>query len=199
MFIWRNFSEPQEYLPTLSLMESKAEKIRTNNDLEEVWLLEHPSLYTKGTSGEKSELLEPERFPVYEIGRGGRYTYHGPGQRIGYLLLDLRLRRLGVKEFIKEVEAWLIRALKEIGVTASVKEDKIGVWVDDTKIAAIGFRIIHGVSTHGFALNVNPELGNFKGIIPCGIQDFGVTSLKELGFNLSLSEVDEILKETCPF
>ena len=199
MFTLKTFSTPQDYLSTLSLMEEKAENIRKNNALEEIWFLEHPSLYTKGTSGRESELLAANLLPVYEIGRGGRYTYHGPGQRIGYLMLDLRARRLGVKEFIRMVEDWLITALKEIGINASVKEDKIGVWVGDAKIAAMGFRIIHGVSTHGFALNVNPDLSYFKGIIPCGIKDFGVTGIKALCKDISLAEVDKILERTCPF
>ncbi len=195
----KKFSTPQEYLSSIFSMESVARNIRLNNSLEEIWFLEHPSLYTKGTSGEERELLAKNLLPVYEIGRGGRYTYHGPGQRVGYLMIDLRLRRLGVKVFIHTVEDWLIKSLSDLGVKASRKTDKIGVWIGEEKIAAMGFRIIQGVSTHGFALNVNPDLEYFKGIIPCGIEDLGVTSLQALGIRISLSELDEILEKHCPF
>jgi lipoyl(octanoyl) transferase len=199
----KTFASPQPYLKTIAKMEKAAENIRKYGAPEQIWLLQHPNLYTRGISAKDDELLDPARLPVYESGRGGKFTFHGIGQRIGYIMLNLPARSLGVKAFISLTENWLIDALSLLSVPAFTKPGLIGVWVNDNgedkKIAAIGVRILHGVSTHGFALNVSPDMTHFKGIIPCGLKDCAVTSLAALGVRKSLAQVDSALRQTNPF
>lgn len=199
----KTFSAPLPYLETVADMEKTAENIRSGTAPEQIWLLQHPDLYTRGISAKDDELLDPARLPVYESGRGGKFTFHGIGQRIGYIMLNLPARSLGVKAFISLTENWLIDALGLLGVPAFIKPGFIGVWVsdkgEDKKIAAIGIRILHGISTHGFALNVSPDMAHFAGIVPCGIRGGAVTSLAELGIEKSLAQVDSALRQTNPF
>lgn len=186
-------------------MEARAKAIRNAGARECIWLLEHPSLYTAGTSARAGDLLEPDRFPVFEAGRGGEYTYHGPGQRVAYVMLDVAQRGRDVRAFVKSLEAWIIKALAEFNIDAFTRGGRVGVWVDRTrpggtlredKIAAIGIRLKRWVSFHGISLNVEPDLSHFNGITPCGIADphFGVTSLVDLGRPVSLMETDAALR-----
>jgi lipoyl(octanoyl) transferase len=165
-----------------------------------VWLLEHPPLFTAGTSADPAELTNPQHFPVYEAGRGGRYTYHGPGQRVGYVLLDLERRGKDIRRFVHSLEQWMIDTLAELGVDAHRAPGRIGIWVGDgaseAKIGALGVRVKRWVTLHGFALNVAPDLSHFGGIVPCGISEFGVTSLAEQGKHLPLTRVDAALKRS---
>jgi lipoyl(octanoyl) transferase len=165
---------------------------------ERVWLLEHPPLYTAGTSARDSDLLEP-RFPVYGSGRGGQYTYHGPGQRVGYVMLDLKRRKPDVRAYVRDLEEWLIRALASFNVKGERRGDRVGIWVTrsggrEDKIAAIGVRLRRWISFHGVSLNVDPDLSHFSGIVPCGVREHGVTSLVDLGLPVSMSDVDVALK-----
>src|SRR3954471_15096838 len=173
------------YPEALADMEARAADIRAGTARERIWLLEHPPLYTAGTSTDPAELFNPAGFPVYEAGRGGRYTYHGPGQRVGYVLLDLDRRGRDVRRFVCALEDWLIAALAELGVAARRAPGRIGIWVDhdgqEAKVGALGLRIRRWVTMHGFSLNLCPELSHFSGIVPCGIADFPVTSLGEMG------------------
>jgi len=196
---WRLSSGLTPYLEALSYMEDRAAKIAANEAAEEIWLLEHPPLYTAGTSAQDSDLISPSRFPVYPAGRGGQYTYHGPGQRVAYVMLDLRQRGRDVAAFVRGLEQWIIDSLAEFNVTAERRCGRVGVWVthDDgreEKIAAIGVRLRKWVSFHGIAINVNPDLSHFGGIIPCGISDHGVTSLKALGIDAQINDIDMALK-----
>lgn len=185
-------------------MEARVAAIADGTASELVWLLEHPPLYTAGSSAERSELLSPERFPVFETGRGGRFTYHGPGQRVAYVMLDLRTRGRDVRAFVQALEAWLIDALAKFGVAGETRDDRIGVWTrapdgsrfGEAKIAALGVRLRRWVSFHGVALNVSPDLSHFEGITPCGIADprFGVTSLGALGVAADMDAVDASLR-----
>jgi lipoyl(octanoyl) transferase len=189
------------YPEAVAAMERRVAGIRAGIAPEMVWLLEHPPLYTAGTSAKDSDLLEPARLPVFPTGRGGQYTYHGPGQRVGYVLLDLQQRGADVRVYVAKLEEWLIRTLAAFNVKGERRPGRIGIWVDrgggrEDKIGAIGVRIRHWVSYHGVALNVDPDLGNFAGIVPCGIRGYGVTSLWDLGVTPSLAEVDTALKET---
>jgi lipoyl(octanoyl) transferase len=184
-------------------MDARAEAIASGGASELVWLVEHPPLYTAGTSAKPQELIEA-RFPVHVTGRGGQFTYHGPGQRVAYAMLDLRRRGPDVRRYVATLEEWVIRTLAEFNVTGERRADRIGVWVrrpdkgdgHEDKIAAIGIRIRRWVSLHGLALNVDPELGHFSGIVPCGVADrrFGVTSLTALGHPVSMPEVDAVLR-----
>ena len=195
------------YPQALAFMEARAEAIRSGEAGELVWLVEHPPLYTAGTSAKPSDLIEPDRFPVYDAGRGGEYTYHGPGQRVAYVMLDLKRRREDVRAFVASLEAWIIGALEEFGITGEVREDRVGVWVRrpqrpeiapgipaEDKIAAIGIRLRKWVSFHGISLNVEPDLGHFGGIVPCGITGYGVTSLVDLGLPVSMADADVALR-----
>jgi len=170
---------------------------------ETVWLLEHPPLYTAGTSADASDLLQPDRFPVHRTGRGGEFTYHGPGQRVAYVLLDLKRRRPDVRAYVHALEEWLIRALDRLGVEGERRDGRVGIWVRRTdrgeplredKVAAIGVRVRRWVTFHGIALNVEPDLSHFDGIVPCGISGHGVTSLVDLGVLVGMTEVDAALK-----
>jgi lipoyl(octanoyl) transferase len=182
---WRVSPGLVPYEEALAEMEARAAAIRSAGARELVWLLEHPPLYTAGTSADPAELFNPEGFPVYEAGRGGRYTYHGPGQRVGYLLLDLDRRGRDVRRFVCALEDWLIATLAELGVAARRAPGRIGIWVDhegsEAKVGALGLRVRRWVTLHGFSVNLCPELSHFSGIVPCGIADFPVTSLGEMG------------------
>ncbi|NMG38603.1 lipoyl(octanoyl) transferase LipB [Chelativorans sp. ZYF759] len=188
------------YPEALALMEARARAIAEGDAGELVWLVEHPPLYTAGTSARQSDLVEPGRFPVFDAGRGGQYTYHGPGQRVAYLMLDLKRRRQDVRAFVQALEEWIIRALARHDIAGERRETGVGVWVERPdgpgaeKIAAIGIRLRRWVSFHGIAINVRPDLSHFAGIVPCGIPGAGVTSLAERGVDLSLAEFDRSLK-----
>jgi lipoyl(octanoyl) transferase len=196
---WRVGEEPVAYEEAVAEMERRAQAIRDEHAHELVWLLEHPSLYTAGTSAVNSELLLPDRLPVHQTGRGGRFTYHGPGQRIGYLMLDLRERECDVRAFVRNVEDWIIDTLAAFNLTGVRRQGRVGIWIDrgngrEDKIAAIGIRIRRWVSYHGMAINIDPDLSHYEGIIPCGIEGHGVTSFAELGVKASMAEVDAALK-----
>lgn len=199
---WRVDAPPVPYPDALSDMEQRAAAIHAGEAGERVWLLEHPPLYTAGTSADVAELLDP-RFPVYDAGRGGKYTYHGPGQRIGYLNINLGERGKDVRNFVHNVEGWVIDTLADFDVSARRAEGRIGIWTDDldgreAKIGAIGVRVRRWVTLHGFSVNVAPDLSHFTGIVPCGISEFPVTSLAALGKNVSMAEFDEALRRHFP-
>ncbi|HET9146290.1 MAG TPA: lipoyl(octanoyl) transferase LipB [Sphingomicrobium sp.] len=195
---WRVSEGQVPYDEALSFMNDRAAAIRDGTASECVWLLEHPPLFTAGTSADSAELFNPQSFPVFEAGRGGRYTYHGPGQRVGYVMLDLEKRGKDIRCFVHALEGWMIDALAELGVTARREPGRIGIWVgegdDEAKIGALGVRVKRWVTLHGFAINVAPDLSHFSGIVPCGISDFGVTSLAKLGKQMPLTRVDAALK-----
>jgi len=202
---WRISDQPVDYPEALTFMERRVADIRAGTAPETVWLLEHPPLYTAGTSARAADLLIPSRFPVHQTGRGGQYTYHGPGQRVAYVMLDLTARGGDLRDFVWRLEEWLIRTLALFAVKGERRCGRVGVWVDmapynqpgvEKKIAALGVRVRRGVSFHGIALNVEPELDHFAGIVPCGIRDHGVTSLADLGHLVSLAEVDAALRES---
>jgi lipoyl(octanoyl) transferase len=182
---WRVSPGLTPYPEALAEMEARAEAIRAGEAAELVWLLEHPPLYTAGTSADPAELFNPEGFPVFAAGRGGRYTYHGPGQRVGYVMIDLDRRGRDVRRFVGALEDWLIATLAELKVAARRAPGRIGIWVDrdgtEAKVGALGLRIRRWVTMHGFSVNLAPELSHFSGIVPCGIADFPVTSLGEMG------------------
>jgi lipoyl(octanoyl) transferase len=198
---WIATDEPVAYPDALAAMKDRATAIAAGQADEAVWLVEHPPLYTAGTSAVPGDLLDPHRFPVYEAGRGGEYTYHGPGQRVAYVMLDLRARGRDVRCLVEGLEGWIIDTLAAFNVRGEIRDGRIGVWVPrpghpggESKIAAIGVRVSRWVTTHGIALNVSPDLGHFAGIVPCGISDRGVTSLEDLGQIVSMPEVDTALR-----
>jgi lipoyl(octanoyl) transferase len=195
---WRISDAPVPYQEALAFMEQRAAAIRDGTAKECIWLLEHPPLFTAGTSADPAELFNPLDLPVYEAGRGGRYTYHGPGQRVGYVMLDLDKRGRDIRCFVHSLEGWMIDALGELGVEAHRAPGRIGIWVGDgpeeAKIGALGVRVKRWVTLHGFALNVAPDLAHFTGIVPCGIAEFGVTSLDMLGKQIPMTMVDAALK-----
>lgn len=198
---WRTSSRVIDYPDALHFMEERAGEIRVGHAPEAVWFLEHPPIYTAGTSADKKDLLSPNRFPVYSTGRGGEYTYHGPGQRVAYVMLDLTKRRNDIRAYVRNLEAWIIASLARVGVIGERREGRVGIWVPDgaggeKKIAAIGVRVRRWVTFHGIAVNVSPDLSHFDGIVPCGIADHGVTSLKALGMSTTLNDLDKILKKT---
>lgn len=188
------------YDEAVSFMEARVAAIRSGEADELVWLLEHPPLYTGGTSANPADLLSAD-FPVYQTGRGGEYTYHGPGQRVIYAMLDLKQRQQvpDIKKYVCQLEEWVIRTLARLGVAGERRAGRVGIWVvtpqGEKKIAAIGVRIRHWVTYHGIAINVNPDLLHFRGIVPCGIAEYGVTSLHDLGISCSMDALDAILKE----
>ena len=188
------------YDEALAFMERRAAAIRDGTAKECIWLLQHPPLFTAGTSADVSELINPLGFPVHEAGRGGRYTYHGPGQRVGYVMLDLEKRGKDIRRFVHALEQWMIDALGQFGVNAHRAEGRIGIWVGEgpaeEKIGALGVRVKRWVTLHGFAINVDPDLSHFGGIVPCGISEFGVTSLVKLGKQIPLTRVDAALECT---
>ena len=196
---WRISAAPVDYADALAEMEQRVAGIIAGEARELVWLLEHPPLYTAGTSAAAGDLLAPERFPVYRAGRGGQYTYHGPGQRIAYVMLDLNRRRRDVRLFVRCLEEWLIAALARLGVQGERRDGRIGIWVRrgggrEDKIAAVGIRLRHWVSFHGVSLNIDPQLEHFSGIVPCGVRGHGITSLADLGLNAGTQDVDEALR-----
>lgn len=197
---WRTGGAPVSYPEAVAFMEARVEAIRAGQAPETVWLLEHPPLYTAGTSADSADLIDAARFPVYASGRGGQYTYHGPGQRVAYVMLDLNRRGRDVRVYVHNLEEWLIRTLARFGVRGERRDGRVGIWVahngTEVKIAAIGVRIRRWVTFHGVALNVAPDLSHFAGIVPCGISTYGVTSLKALGIDASMDEVDAALKDS---
>ncbi len=197
---WRTSRELVPYSDAVAFMEQRVDAIVRGDSGECVWLLQHPPLYTAGSSADPAELVDPGRLPVFPSGRGGRYTWHGPGQRIAYVMLDLSRRRKDLRAFVNALEIWMIDSLAEFGVRPGVRAGRTGVWVQsagqDAKIAAIGVRIRRWVTFHGVALNVAPDLSHYAGIVPCGIADAGVTSLAALGVDVTMDEVDEVLRAT---
>ena len=206
---WRISDSAVPYDEALAAMEARVADIRTGRAGELVWLLEHPPLYTAGTSARLQDLLEPARLPVHVAGRGGQYTYHGPGQRVAYAMLDLRARRQDVRRYVADLEEWTIRTLARFNVQGERRMGRVGVWVvrpdkprlpdgspREDKIAAIGVRIRRWVSFHGISINVEPDLSHYAGIVPCGIADHGVTSLVDLGLPVTMTDLDAALAET---
>ena len=200
---WRVSDAPVDYEAALAAMDARVAAIASGAASELVWLLEHPPLYTAGTSAKNDELIEP-RFPVHRVGRGGQFTYHGPGQRVVYAMLDLNRRKPDVRAYVAMLEEWIIRTLASFNVRGERCEDRIGVWVRrpdkgdgfEDKIAAIGIRVRHWISLHGIAINVEPDLGHFSGIVPCGVSErrYGVTSLADLGISATMTDLDVALR-----
>ncbi len=200
---WAVSTAPVPYPDAVAAMHERVEAILEGRAGELVWLLEHPPLYTAGISAKPADLIDPGRFPVFESGRGGQFTYHGPGQRVAYVMLDLRERGRDVRRFVQSLEAWVTGALAEFNVKGEVREKRVGVWVErrtpglpprEDKIAAIGVKLRRWVSFHGISLNVEPDLDHFAGIVPCGISEHGVTSLVDLGLPVTLDEADAALR-----
>ena len=194
---WRVTPGLTDYAQALSAMEARAAAIRDGSEGELVWLLEHPPLFTAGTSADPKELMNPLDFPVFEAGRGGRYTYHGPGQRVGYVMLDLERRGRDIRRFVHALEGWVIDSLGDLGVAARREPGRIGIWTghgpQEAKIGAIGVRVKRWVTLHGFSVNVAPQLDHFGGIVPCGIADYGVTSLEALDIAATMADLDAAL------
>lgn len=200
---WRVDDAPRDYPAAVQEMDERAAAIRAGQARELIWLTGHPPLYTAGSSADVAELLEPDKFPVYKTGRGGKHTYHGPGQRIGYVLMDLKARKADVRAYVCALEDWIIQTLAAFAIKGERRDGRIGVWVDmgggrEAKIAAIGVRVRRWVTLHGMSLNVEPDLSHYGGIVPCGISDFGVTSMAELGQFPTMPEVDVALRRTFP-
>jgi lipoyl(octanoyl) transferase len=198
---WRIDRIPFGYEAAIEEMEERVAAIRAGAVPELIWLLEHPPLYTSGTSARDEDLLDPRRLPVHRTGRGGRYTYHGPGQRIAYVMLDLTRRDRDVRCHVHRLEEWMIRTLAHFGIKGERRDGRVGIWVarpggEEEKIAAIGVRVRRWVTYHGVALNIDPELDHYRGIIPCGIAEHGVTSLARLGVGVTTEEVDRTLRAT---
>jgi len=207
---WRIIDGLSDYVETLAAMEARVADIAAGRTDEAVWLLEHPPLYTAGTSADPADLVAPDRFPVHIAGRGGQYTYHGPGQRVAYVMLDLNRRGRDVRRFVTALEDWVIATLAEFTIRGERRAGRVGVWVErsdragpdgrpaEDKIAAIGVKLRRWVSFHGLSINVEPDLSHFAGIIPCGIRDHGVTSLVDLGLPVTMSDLDTALMRTFP-
>ena len=209
MVQWEISDGEVNYNTALEKMENYVQKIISGEADEKIWLLEHPSLYTAGTSADKKDLVEPNRFPVFETKRGGQYTYHGPGQRVVYVMLDLNERGKDVKKFVENLEAWIIHTLAEFNIVGQSRSDRVGIWVErpdkpkninglieEEKIAAIGVRLRKWITFHGFSINVDPDLSHFQGIVPCGITEHGVTSLVDLGLPVSMTDLDIALTKS---
>nr|WP_210278772.1 lipoyl(octanoyl) transferase LipB [Microvirga flocculans] len=190
------------YEEAVAIMEARAEAIAAGQARELVWLVEHPPLYTAGTSAKAADLVDPDRFPVHQTGRGGQFTYHGPGQRVAYVMLDLKRREPDLRRYVAALEAWLIATLEGFNVRGERREDRVGVWVRrpdkgeaaEDKIAAIGIRVRRWATFHGISLNVEPDLSHFSGIVPCGVTEHGVTSLVDLGIPVTMPEVDAVMR-----
>ncbi len=203
MPVWMIEKEPVEYETAVNVMEQRVFDIRANNKDELIWLLEHPSLYTAGTSAKDSDLIDA-RFPVYKTGRGGEYTYHGAGQRVAYAMIDLKKRQNNkpdLRAYVWSLEEWIIQTLAEFDIKGERRSGRVGIWVIDgnnkeCKIAAIGVRIRSWVAYHGISINLNPDLSHFEGIVPCGILDYGVTSIHDMGVNISMNELDAALQKS---
>jgi lipoyl(octanoyl) transferase len=209
MVEWITSDGLTDYDEAVAFMEARADAIARGEADEAIWLLEHPPLYTAGTSAKPDDLTEPDRFPVYQAKRGGQYTYHGPGQRVAYVMLNVGERGHDVRRFVQDLETWVIAALAEFNVTGEIREGRVGVWVGrpekpcavdgsvrEDKIAALGIRLRKWVSFHGLSINVDPDLGHFSGIVPCGIRGHGVTSLVDLGLPVTMADVDVALRRT---
>ena len=207
MVEWKITDGLTDYADAVRVMEARAEAISAGDADELIWLVEHPPLYTAGTSAKRDDLLDPDRFPVYDSKRGGQYTYHGPGQRVVYVMLDLNKRGRDIRQFVKSLETWVIETLATFNVKGEIREGRVGVWVErpekpapitggvaEDKIAAIGIRLKKWVSYHGISINVDPHLDHFDGIVPCGISTFGVTSLVDLGLPVTMDDVDTALQ-----
>ena len=189
-----NSSELVDYKKSIELMEKRVEGINEDKASELLWFLEHPSIYTAGTSSNDKDLLNENLFPVFRTNRGGQFTYHGPGQRVAYVMLNVRDRDYNVKSFIRLLEEWIMNSLMDIGIKSFLIKGKVGIWVNnEEKIASLGLRIRKGISFHGISLNINPNLEHFSGIIPCGNENSGVTSIEKIGLNIKKKEIDKIL------
>jgi len=208
MVEWRITDHPVDYVEALAWQEARVAAIRAGEADECIWLLEHPPVLTAGTSANAADLLQPDKFPIHAVGRGGEYTYHGPGQRVAYALLDLTRRGRDVRAYVHLLEEWVIRALAEFGVRGERRSDRVGVWVvrpdrapgpngepAEDKIAAIGVRVRKWVAFHGIAINIEPDLSHYDAIVPCGIRGYGVTSLVDLGIPTAMSDFDIALKD----
>lgn len=198
---WKWSKGLTDYEEAIKLMENRVAAIRSGDENELVWFVEHPPLYTAGTSAKEADLLAPKRFPVYDAGRGGQYTYHGPGQRVVYVMLDLNKRGKDVRKFVANLERWIIDTLGEFNIKGETREGRIGVWVEreggrEDKIAAIGVRVRKWVTFHGICINVEPDLSHYTGIVPCGISEHGVTSLVDLGLPVNMDDLDATLQKT---
>jgi lipoyl(octanoyl) transferase len=197
---WETADKPVGYEFALHRMDREIEAIAGDRADDLVWLLEHPPIYTAGTSAKAQDLVDPTRLPVFKTGRGGQYTYHGPGQRVAYVMMDLRARGGDVRAFVATLEQWLINTLDVLGIAGERREDRVGVWVRrgarEDKIAALGIRIRGGITFHGVSINVDPDLDNFTGIVPCGVAEHGVTSLADLGAAVTIAQLDTALKST---
>ncbi len=209
MVQWEISDGEVDYNAALKIMDKHVQQIIGGEADEKIWLLEHPPLYTAGTSADKKDLIKPNRFPVFETKRGGQYTYHGPGQRVVYVMLDLNKRGKDVKKFVENLEVWIIHALAEFNVVGQSRKGRVGIWVErpdkpqnikglieEEKIAAIGVRLRKWVTFHGLSINVDPDLSHFQGIVPCGIKEYGVTSLVDLGLPVSMTDLDIALAKS---
>ena len=209
MVQWEISDGEVDYNTALEKMDNHLQKIISGEADEKIWLLEHPPLYTAGTSANKRDLVEPNRFPVFETKRGGQYTYHGPGQRVVYVMLDLNKREKDIKKFVENLEAWIIHTLTEFNVVGQSRSGRVGIWVErsdkprstngllkEEKIAAIGVRVRKWITLHGLSINVDPDLSHFQGIVPCGIEEHGVTSLLDLGLPVSMTDLDNALTKS---
>ena len=209
MLQWEISEGEVDYDTALEKMDNHVQKMISGETDEKIWLLEHPSLYTAGTSANKKDLVEPDRFPVIKTKRGGQYTYHGPGQRVVYVMLDLNKRGKDIKKFIEKLEAWIILSLAEFNIVGQRRSGRVGIWIErldkpknadgllgEEKIAAIGVRVRKWITFHGLSINVDPDLSHFQGIVPCGIKEHGVTSLTDLGLPVSMTDVDIALKKS---
>ena len=207
MVKWLKSNELVDYDYAVSFMESRAADIASNKKKELIWLVEHPPLYTGGASADEKDLLDKNSFPVYRTRRGGKFTYHGPGQRVAYVMLDLNKRERDVRSFVEFLERWIIATLQEFNIEGEIRPDRVGVWIRrkdkekgadgnflEEKIAAIGLKLRKWVSFHGISININPNLDHFSGIIPCGAENFGVTSFKDLGVSVTMDDFDLALK-----
>jgi len=196
---WQTSATPQAYDRAVAAMEARVKAIREGRAQELVWLLEHPPLYTAGTSAKEDDLVDPI-LPVYRTGRGGQWTYHGPGQRVAYVMLDLKARGGDLRVYVTNLEEWLIRTLGIFGLKGERRPGRVGIWIDqgggrESKIAAIGVRVRQGVTYHGVSLNLDPDLGHYRGIVPCGVSQHGVTSLAALGIKIPMSRLDDALRQ----
>ena len=209
MIKWEITEEKVDYETALAKMDNHVEKMIQGEAGEKIWLLEHPPLYTAGTSADRQDLVEPNRFPVFETKRGGQYTYHGPGQRVVYVMLDLNKRGKDVKKFVKNLETWIALTLSEFNIIGQSRDGRVGIWVErpdkplnnygavqEQKIAAIGVRLKKWITLHGLSINLDPDLSHFQGIVPCGIKEHGVTSLVDLGLQVTMTDLDNALKKT---
>lgn len=198
MVEWTHLPGLAPYTETLAAMEARVAQIAAGTAPEAIWLLEHPPLYTSGTSAKPADLIDPNRLPVFETGRGGQFTYHGPGQRVVYLMLDLKTRGGDVRALVRDLETWVIQSLAAFNIKGEAREGRVGIWVKrpdkgegrEDKIAAIGLRVSRWVTTHGISLNVEPDLAHYDGIVPCGITEHGVTSLTDLGLPVTMADAD---------